>query len=160
MFTLRRTDSGTDSTAGLLLSPDGTRLCATLERAWLDNKPRESRIPAGTYSLKMKKLGTSRFDDDYRKKFGDFHKGMIEIDGVPGRDEILFHMGNWHHHTQGCVLLGARTEQMPGGKNFQIPPGESRDGYLIAYPLLLKAVSEGGKIAVTDPVPNGAALVA
>jgi len=29
MFTLKRTDNGTDSTAGILLSPDGTRLCAT-----------------------------------------------------------------------------------------------------------------------------------
>lgn len=160
MFALKRTDNGADSTAGILLSPDGARLCATLERAWMNNAPRESRIPSGTYPLRVKKIGTSRFDEFYRKKLGDIHQGMIEIAGIDGRSEILLHMGNFWQHTEGCVLLGARTVPTAKGTNFQIPAGESHEGYIVAYPHLLTAARSGGSIVITDPVHNGAALVA
>lgn len=161
-FTLRRLQSGVDSTAGELIAPDGMRLCATLERGWSNNRPRESRVPAGEYPLRLKRLGASHFDKEYQRKFGEWHLGMVEIYEVPERSEILLHMGNTHHHTWGCVLLGARAVPItPDAKNYFIPPGESRDGYLIAYPRLLAAVRAGdAQITVIDPVLNGAALVA
>lgn len=159
-FTLRRLTNGPNSTPGELLDADGAKLCATLERAWLNNKRAESRIPPGTYSLKLKKFGDSRFDRHYRQLFGDFHAGMILVDGVPDRSQILIHMANWAAQLEGCIAAGAQTIAH-GQADFQIPPGESRDGYLIAYPRLLAAVREGNaKLTVTDPVPNGAALIA
>lgn len=157
MFTLRRLHAGLNSTAGELLAPDSKRLCATLERAWLNNKACESRIPPGTYQLAIKKLGTSRFDDYYVRLFGTFHQGMIHVDGVPDRSEILVHMANFYWQTEGCIIAGDRVvAQGKDSKNFQIPPGESRPGYLIAYPALLGAVTAGNaSIAVTDPIANG-----
>ena len=34
---------------------------------------------------------------------GDF---LLEVSGVKGRTDILFHPGNKPHHSQGCILLG------------------------------------------------------
>lgn len=147
-FTLRRIAEGRDSTAGELIH-DGAVIAASIEQEGNHNRPRESRIPAGRYKLGVKKLGTSRFDKDYSQKFGDLHQGMIEVLGVEARSEILFHMGNYHRHTEGCILLGTRVEQ--AGVNWQIPPGESRPGYLVAYPLLLEAARAGGWVTFTDP---------
>jgi len=142
MFTLKRIANGPNSTAGELLAPDGRKLCATLERAWLHNKRGESRIPSGTFPLRLKKIGDSRFDEHYRKQFGDRHQGMIEIDAVPGRDEILIHMANWAHQLEGCVAAGERTE--PFGKaDFAIPPGESRPGYIACYVPIAAAIKAG-----------------
>ncbi|HXT13096.1 MAG TPA: DUF5675 family protein [Candidatus Angelobacter sp.] len=35
---------------------------------------------------------------------GDF---LVEITGVPGRTNILFHGGNQPKNSEGCILLGA-----------------------------------------------------
>lgn len=149
-FTLRRKAEGRDSTAGELLDTHGSVICSSLEQEWNHNAPRESRIPAGRYRLQIKKLGTSRFDEEYKKKFGGLHRGMIEIIGVDGRSQILFHMGNYHRHTEGCVLLGSRVEKV--GENWQIPPGESRPGYLPAYELITAAIMAGPTFCtITDP---------
>lgn len=148
-FTLDRRASDTNSTAGELLSPEGHILCATLERADHANQPRISRIPAGTYPLILRKLGESHFDKFHSSQFGSAHKGMIEIDRVPGRSVILFHMGNWYYQSEGCVLCGETTA--PSGKGYQIPPGQSRPGYLRAYAALLAAIQSGGaQITVID----------
>jgi hypothetical protein len=32
----------------------------------------------------------------------------FEVTGVPGRSLILFHRGNTHLDTRGCILLGSR----------------------------------------------------
>lgn len=155
-FILRRYADGHDTTAGELLlwraplTTAGELICAVLEQEWNANAPRESRIPAGRYKLALKPFGKSKFDEEYRTKFGDWHKGMIEVTGVEGRSAILFHMGNYHRHTEGCPLLGSRVEKV--GENWQIPPGESRPGYIKAYPLLLAAaVSGSGWLDVRDP---------
>jgi len=160
MFTLRRLVGGPNSTPGELLGPDGAKLCATLERAWLNNKVGESRIPPGSYPLRLKRIGESRFDEHYRRMFGEWHVGMIEIDQVPGRDQILFHLANWYFQLEGCVATGTSTA--PHGKaDFGIPAGESRPGYLIAYPPMMTAIkTKGATLTVIDPVPDGAALVA
>ena len=33
---------------------------------------------------------------------------------VPGRTRILFHKGNTHHDTEGCILLGLRSGELDG----------------------------------------------
>lgn len=153
-FTLSRLQNGKTATAGELRSPDGDHLCATLERAWNDNRSNSSRIPAGTYLLALKPYDAihplSHFDQFYRNKFKDFHQGMIEITGVPSRSGILFHMGNWPFQTEGCVICGERT--VPQGASFMVPPGESAPGYIVAYGALLKAVRCGGAaVRIADP---------
>ncbi len=66
----------------------------TVERPWLNNKPFESCIPDGTYSVR-------RHDSP---RFGP---NMWEIFGVPGRSHILLHIGNRSRDVVGCVALGS-----------------------------------------------------
>ena len=40
----------------------------------------ETRIPAGTYKLRLKTWGGY---DRYTKRFGEMHKGMLEVLDVP-----------------------------------------------------------------------------
>jgi hypothetical protein len=66
--------------------------CKTLELPWKNNKRYISCIPKGTYevikrdSVKLKK---------------HFH-----ILNVPGRSDILIHIGNYYTQIKGCILVG------------------------------------------------------
>ena len=66
--------------------------CVSLELPDKDNERQISRIPAGDYEVKKRSS----------QKFGEhFH-----VTGVPGRDFILIHVGNFYKQTHGCILLG------------------------------------------------------
>jgi hypothetical protein len=75
------------------LSIDGQHLCHTLERPWLNNKPRVSCIPHGTYHGAIQP--SPRFKRD-----------LPELLDVPGRDQILIHVGNTVDDSAGCILVG------------------------------------------------------
>ncbi|NMP33396.1 hypothetical protein HII17_17755 [Thalassotalea sp. M1531] len=67
--------------------------CFTVERPWLDNKPRESCIPEGEYAMKL----------------GRYNRGgypAYEILNVPNRTLIKVHVGNTIDDVVGCVALG------------------------------------------------------
>jgi len=75
------------------LSVDGFE-CYTVERPWLDNKPRESCIPEGVYRL----------------EFGMYNRGgypAYEIMNVPDRSLIKMHRGNNMSDVVGCVAFGS-----------------------------------------------------
>ena len=107
---LRRVAATDYATYGVLIR-DGVPFAVTLERPWLDNTPRESCIPAGTYRCQ-------RVDSP---KFGD----TFEVTGVPGRSHILFHKGNVAEDSLGCILVGEAFNPVKG------KPGitASADGY-------------------------------
>jgi hypothetical protein len=81
-----RFSSEADSTHGLLfeLSDVGRRfLCYTLEDEARVLKVRgETRIPAGTYKIELRKEGG--FHERYTKKYPGIHRGMLHITDVPG----------------------------------------------------------------------------
>lgn len=79
------------ATLGVLCIDDSPE-AVTLEDAWRDNERKISCIPVGRYKLKLHR--SPRFGLTY------------EITNVPERDAILFHAGNTHKDTHGCVLLG------------------------------------------------------
>jgi len=84
---------------------DGKFECFGLEDEYRECKIAcETRIPAGEYSVGIKSYG--RFDDRYRKKFHDFHEGMLHVLGVPNFTDILIHIGNTDEDTAGCLLVG------------------------------------------------------
>ena len=90
-----RFSSESDSTLGLLFDvTDGRKfLCFTLEDEARETKVMgETRIPAGTYKLKLRKEGG--YHSRYVKKYGSMHKGMIHVQDVPGFEWILWHTGN------------------------------------------------------------------
>lgn len=109
---LTRFSSDTNSTLGVLHNVTGKPqfLCYTLEdehrtvKVW-----GETRIPQGTYKLRIRQYGG--FHERYKLKYNAFHKGMIEVCGVPGFKDILFHVGNSDDDTAGCILLGDSQRQ-------------------------------------------------
>jgi hypothetical protein len=69
--------------------------CYTVERPWLDNKPRESCIPEGVYSLEL----------------GMYNNGgypAYEIMNVPDRSLIKMHVANNMNDVVGCVGFGSK----------------------------------------------------
>lgn len=72
----------------------------TLELPWRDNERKRSCIPLGVYSCRIRVSG----------RFGR----VYEVTGVPGRDGILFHSGNFAgdvakglcSDVEGCILPG------------------------------------------------------
>lgn len=56
-----------------------------------ENKP----IPAGTYTVKLMPAAAN-------PKHGE----SWEVQNVPGRTDILFHVGNDENDSEGCILVG------------------------------------------------------
>ena len=72
---------------------DGELLCYTLERPWLDNKRGASCIPTGVSQGAV-------------QHSPHFQRDLPELLDVPGRSQILMHVGNTIADSQGCILLG------------------------------------------------------
>lgn len=68
----------------------GSEICKTVELPWLENRPRVSCIPEGTYRL--------------RKRYTPRFSSHFEIMGVPARKYILFHVANdAAKELRGCI---------------------------------------------------------
>jgi hypothetical protein len=84
-----------DTTFGNLYSIDKgmpTQICHILENSWKDNETDISCIPNGTYPV-------TKRPSEKLKGVGGYY-----IDDVPNRTGIMFHCGNTHHDTKGCLL--------------------------------------------------------
>lgn len=105
--------------------------------------PGETRIPAGIYPVRLYKAG--RLHRTYAKRW-DWHRGMLEIFGIPGFSCVLIHPGNTTRHTRGCLLPG-RSAQL-------VPPSvlSSRDAYVRLYRTVVESAARGElDIAIYDP---------
>ena len=152
-YQVLRISSQIDCTNGLLfeINPDGTKrfLCYTLEDEKRDTKVmHETRIPAGTYKLSLRKEGG--FHSRYLKKYGPkFHKGMIHVNEVPGFQYILWHTGNTDEHTSGCLIVGQSQKS-----NLVDPNGfvsASVSAYKSIYPKIAEAIlREGAEVTYVD----------
>ncbi len=118
ILTLVRASYTHFGTFGVLTNQDGHPLILTLENPWKDNIPYKSCIPFGTYTIKR----------HLSPKFGE----TFMVTDVPNRSHILFHCGNQHTDTYGCILTGEEFTHFeqpskPGVAN----PGvsESRNGF-------------------------------
>lgn len=65
---------------------------ATLEQEWNNNKTSNSCIPKGYYIV-----------EHYNS---NSHPNSFIIQGTEPRTYILIHKGNYHTHTEGCILPG------------------------------------------------------
>tara|TARA_Y100001937_G_C7103788_1_gene323856 strand:+ start:363 stop:824 length:462 start_codon:yes stop_codon:yes gene_type:complete len=136
-----RFSSESDSTNGLLFDvTDGVKFLAyTLEDEYRKHKKsKETRIPAGTYKIKLRNEGG--FHQRYSKKYPSIHRGMLHIIDVPGFEYILIHVGNSDEHTAGCLLVGDTQENNQINKNGFI--GSSGNAYKRIYPLIADAVEK------------------
>ena len=145
-----RFSSGKDSTSGILLDASNgkkTFLCYTLEDEQRDIKVYgETRIPAGTYKLKLREEGG--FHNKHLARYGpDWHKGMIWVQEVPNFKWILWHSGNTDENSAGCLLLGnSQTSNIVKKDGFI---GGSRDAYKLVYPRVSEAILSGQDVEVT-----------
>lgn len=90
-----------DGIIGTLYDDSSGAIAVTLEHAYSSGHGDGSyipKLPNGTYTCKR---GMHRLHD--LKPFETF-----EVEGVPGHDNILFHVGNWNDDSEGCILLGAK----------------------------------------------------
>ena len=154
-----RISSGTDSTNGILLEVDRlapaphaegfrckrTFLAYTLEDEQRDKKVYgETRIPNGTYTLGLRKVGG--YNERYSKRFPDIHVGMLHVLDVPDFEYILIHCGNTDEHTAGCLLVGDSQENNQITKDGFI--GKSTQAYKRIYPRIAEAIECGEKVTI------------
>ena len=143
-----RYSSGADSTLGLLseVGPEGREFLAyTLEDEWREEKvSAETRIPEGTYDVKLRTTGG--FHSRYAAKFGDWHKGMLHVQDVPGFEYILIHTGNTDEHTMGCLLVADSSTQNITKDGFI---GASVSAYERIYPSLAQWLLDGNILTIT-----------
>lgn len=71
---------------------DGDYFSYSLERPWLDNMPRVSAIPEGTYPI------TYTYSPKFKRK-------MIRLQNVPARAGILIHGANYWKELEGCIAV-------------------------------------------------------
>jgi hypothetical protein len=88
---IQREYSSKDCVSGYLLV-DGTVTCYVLERAWENNAPLVSSIPAGEYSAVIREDGKKGW--------------RIELLDVPDREHVQIHIGNTTADSVGCLLPG------------------------------------------------------
>ena len=144
-----RFSSQSDSTLGLLFDvTDGRKfLCFTIEDEARETKVKgETRIPQGTYKLKLRKEGG--YHNRYVKKYGSMHKGMLHVQDVPGFEYILIHTGNTDEHTSGCLLVGD-TQQQNVTKSKSGFIGASVDAYKRIYPPIAEAILRGDEVEIS-----------
>tara|TARA_B100001287_G_scaffold117170_1_gene98621 strand:+ start:318 stop:785 length:468 start_codon:yes stop_codon:yes gene_type:complete len=144
-----RFSSQKDSTNGILFDiSDGRKFLAyTLEDERREDKVmHETRIPAGTYKIKLRTEGG--FHGRYVKKYGSMHKGMLHVQDVPGFEYILIHTGNTDEHTSGCLLVGD-TQQQNVTKSKDGFIGASVDAYKRIYPPIANAILRGDDVEIS-----------
>ena len=143
-----RVSSESDSSSGLVFDiTNGKKfLCYSLEDEYRDEKVmHETRVPAGTYKILLRKEGG--FHGRYTKKYGDFHKGMLHVQDVPGFEWILIHTGNTDEHTSGCLIVGDSQENNQLLKNGFI--GKSVQAYKRIYTPIAEALENGEEVTIT-----------
>lgn len=143
---LLRFSSGQDSTLGALYV-GGKFVCFTIEDEHRDVKvPGETRIPAGSYQLRLR--GWGGFHNRYLGRFPDLHEGMLEIVGVPGFTDILLHCGNTDFDTAGCLLVGDGVHENVSTRGYLTA---SEPAYRRLYPPVAHAIKNGGaNIEIVD----------
>lgn len=155
---LYRVGTNNDSTLGTLFLRTGKNkrkyLCFTLEDEYRKVKVKsETRIPAGTYEIKLRTFGG--FHDKYSHRFQDIHKGMLWLQNVPNFEHILIHCGNTDDDTAGCLLLGYAAKRVAGG-NHELH--NSTQAYFDVYPPVANHLADGGTVTIEindfDEIPE------
>lgn len=147
-YLLQRYSDNRESTLGLMfeLVPAGLKFeCYTLEdEARATKVPRETRIGAGHYELRLREEATP-LTLSYRARFPKWFEWHIEIVGVSNFTSVYVHIGNDDDDTDACVLLGDIAN------NNQVATGfisASEAAYRRWYVKTLSHLKAGGRAAI------------
>ena len=105
VFTIKRIALNPDVTLGVFID-EKTPFALTLERPWLDNRPKVSCVPKGEYLV--------------QRTVRPIHGNTWEVLNVPNRSAILIHKGNFVHDSEGCIILGESFEDTLSAKSDRI----------------------------------------
>jgi hypothetical protein len=110
---LKRYYSTYEFTCGILYI-NGLFACHVLEDEARDIKKKsETRIPAGVYKIAQRKAQTD-MTEKYRQKYPEFFDYHLELQAVPGFENIYIHVGNTSKDTAGCLLIGDAVDSAAG----------------------------------------------
>lgn len=128
---------GNDNETIGILSIDNKANCFTLEDTYQTKKVYgKTRIPEGTYRIKLRTSG--RLHEKYSKLFPDMHKGMLELQNVPGFTFIYIHIGTTEDDTLGCLLTGRNVNL----KNDRFKLTESTEAYKDFYSKVINNIED------------------
>lgn len=136
-----------EATLGILMERQSTTramLCFTCEDPRQTVKIRgETRIPAGTYEIKLRREGGMH--KRYARRFGE-HVGMLWLQNVPNFEWIYIHLGNDAQDTEGCILVGEQREEST------LVVHKSAIAYARIYPRIAAAIraERGARITVVN----------
>lgn len=138
VLTLRRTEKAEDHSKGELLA-EGKVLAQTLEGPVSGPLLSEKRaISVGDYLLGLRKEGG--LHTSYGFRFGDLHKGMIQVKEVQFIDFVYFLMGNDASLSYGNILLGQDFKD----DNLI----RSEEAYRAVYEFVVGKLKDGEKLAL------------
>ncbi len=124
--------------------PDGRRIGYTLEDSFHVPKiPGQTCIPDGTYRLRKRSIGESKFDARYQTVVPNY-AGMFEIINVQDFTDVLIHTGNTEADTEGCVLVGQGL--VMNGDRYAL--AKSLDMFKILYQSLIAAYNTGEEMTI------------
>lgn len=135
----RLSDNGTQTLGHLHVVQDFKVLfdCRTLELPWKNNERRASCIPTGVYPVRYRK--------DYESMLCDYDH--LEVENVPDRSHILFHIGNFFTDILGCIITGTgRRAFQDINKDGQVDISSSRN----THTALMKVVSDVSRRKLKD----------
>lgn len=143
-LTVKRIRQGDNSTLSEIYL-DGEFLCYGLEDLVRDEKIKgATAIPAGAYPLRLNTYGA--MNAQYKRRFPDIHRGMIEICDIPNFRYVYIHIGNNFGDTAGCLLVGESYRYDDDGDYILL---KSAKAYRRVYAMLVDAVAEGeGEIII------------
>lgn len=137
LITVDRFISDTETTISKI-DIDGQFACFGLEDQFQFQKvPGETRIPPGEYTIRLRREGS--LHKRYGKRFPGFHQGMLHLQDVPNFTYILIHIGNTDKDSDGCLLLGEKTDTTPG----RMSVTRSADAYTRFYKSTVGAAKAG-----------------
>jgi len=134
---LVRFDVGTYDTLGKL-SFQGKFICYTLESS-------RDRADLGKYNLVLRKSGGLHATYGYR--FGNMHKGMIQLD-IPGSQNFRYlKIGNSVDDTDGSILVGKVINNRDKPQERR-EVWHSQDSYQLMYPQIADRIAAGEKMTL------------
>ena len=136
---VQRIKQGKNSTLSELYIGD-ERVCYVLEDLVREEKIKGSTaIPAGRYKLAFNRYGA--MNGRYKRKFPKFHKGMIELTGIPNFSYVYIHIGNNYADTSGCLLVGKTKHYDKDWGEYEVY--QSRKAYITLYKRLCALMEQG-----------------
>lgn len=131
---LIRYKSNGDATLGNLFI-DEIYCTKTLEDEYRKTKVmHETRIPKGTYQIKLQNEGAMTKKYASNPKLAGIHKGMLWLQNVPGFTSIYIHIGNTDDDSSGCILVGTSVDEA----NWKL--NDSTNAYIRMYVQVVNAL--------------------